>query len=271
MSLLLRDLRHAWRLLRRQPAFAAVAILTLALGIGSTTAVFTVVNGVLLRPLPYRDPSRLVMLFYGHRGSVSPWLSPLNVRDYVGRSDAFAEASAVVPTTVNMTGLGEPERLQGAKVSWNYFRLLGVPMALGRPFAEGDAQGDGDQIVLADGLWRRRFGGRPDVVNSTTTFDGHQVTIVGVAPAALKFPAAAEFWQPLIFTPSDLAPADARRTVGAGSGPLEGHGVGRPGDKRAANGGRQPGRSNFPKQKRTRRRWPFRCTSGLSATSAPRW
>ena len=207
MSLLLRDLRHAWRLLRRQPAFSGVAILTLALGIGTTTAVFTIVNGVLLRPLPYHDPDRLVMLFYGHQGRVSPWLSPLNVRDYVGPSDAFAGASAVVPITASMTGLGEPERLQGARVSWNYFTLLGVSMALGRALAEGDAQGDGDQIVLSDGLWRRRFGSRPDVVNSATTLDGHDVTIVGVAPAALKFPAAAEFWQPLIFRPHDLVPA----------------------------------------------------------------
>jgi putative ABC transport system permease protein len=207
LSLLLRDLRHAWRLLRRQPAFTSVAILTLALGIGTTTAVFTIVNGVLFRPLPYRDPSRLVMLFYGHQGRVSPWLSPLNVRDYVGPSESFAEASAVVPVTVNMTGLGDPERLQGARVSWNYFKLLGVSMALGRAFAEGDAQGDGNQVVLADGLWKRRFGGRLDVVNSTTTLDGHDMTIVGVAPAALRFQAAAEFWQPLIFKPRDLAPA----------------------------------------------------------------
>ena len=206
MSLLLRDLHHAWRLLRRQPAFTAVAILTLALGIGTTTAVFAIENGVLLRPLPYRDPDRLVSLFYGHQGRVSPWFSPLNARDYVGRSDAFAEAAAVAPTAVNMTGVGEPERLQGARVSWNYFTLLGVPMALGRPLAEGHAQGDGNQIVLADGLWRRRFGGRPDVVNSTTTLDGRKVTIVGVAPPTLKFPATAEFWQPLIFDPQDLAP-----------------------------------------------------------------
>src|SRR3954463_14608537 len=107
-----RDLRYACRLLWRQPAFSGVAILTLALGIGTTTAVFTIVYGVLLRPLPYRDPSRLVTLFYGHQGRVSPWFSPLNVRDYVGPSEAFAEAAAVVPTTVSMTGLGEPERLQ---------------------------------------------------------------------------------------------------------------------------------------------------------------
>jgi len=206
-SLLLRDVRHAWRLLRRQPAFTVVAILTLALGIGATTAVFTVVNGVLLRPLPYRDPGRLVMLYYGHQGRVSPWFSPPNVRDYVGPSEAFAGASAVTPITVNMTGVGDPERLKGAKVSWNYFELLGVPMALGRGFAAGDGQGNGKQVVLSDGLWRRRFGGRPDIVNSTTTLDGHDVTIVGVAPPALRFPAAAEFWQPLIFSPRDLAPA----------------------------------------------------------------
>src|SRR6187549_840617 len=124
---MIRDVRHALRTLQRQPAFAAVAILTLALGIGTTTAVFTVVNGVLLRPLPYRDPGRLVMLYYGHQGRVSPWFSPPNVRDYVGPSEAFAGASAVTPITVNMTGAGDPERLQGAKVSWNYFDLLGVP------------------------------------------------------------------------------------------------------------------------------------------------
>ena len=206
MGLLVRDLRHALRLLQRQPAFTGVAILTLALGIGTTTAVLTIVNGVLLRPLPYRDPSRIVILYYGHLGRVSPWFSPLNARDYVGRSDAFADASAVEPISVNMTGLADPERLQGARVSWNYFNLMGVPMALGRPFAESDAQGDGHQIVISDGLWRRRFGARPDVVSSTTTLDSHAVTIVGVAPASLRFPATAEFWQPLIFKPRDLAP-----------------------------------------------------------------
>lgn len=206
MHLLFRDVRHALRLLRRQPAFAGVAILTLALGIGATTAVYTIVNGVLFRPLPYRDPSRLVSLLYGHQGRVSPWFSPLNFGDYVGRSGAFVEASAVAPITVNMTGVGDPERLQGARVSWNYFQVLGVPMALGRPFVEGDAQDGGDRIVLAEGLWRRRFGARPDIVNSTTTLDGHTVTIVGVAAATVRFPATAEFWRPLAFEPRDLAP-----------------------------------------------------------------
>jgi putative ABC transport system permease protein len=209
MSLWFRDLRYACRLLRRQPAFSGVAILTLALGIGATTAVFTVVYGVLLRPLPYRNPDRLMMLFYGHRGRVSPWLSPLDFGDYAARSDVFTAAAALAPITANLTGTGDPERLQGARVSWNYFTVLGASMAHGRAFVEADAQGDGARVVLSDGLWRRRFGGRPDVVNSTMTFDGHALTVIGVASPDVRFPATAEFWQPLIFTPHDLAP-DAR-------------------------------------------------------------
>ena len=90
------------------------------------------VYGLLLRPLPYRDPGRLVMLMYGHQGRVSPWLSPLNFRDYVTQSQAFSGAAALTPSTVNMTGLGNPERLEGARVSWNYFDILGVAMAHGR-------------------------------------------------------------------------------------------------------------------------------------------
>ena len=206
MSLLLQNLRQAYRMLRRQPAFSGVAILTLALGIGATTAVFTVVYGVLLRPLPYRDPGRLVMLMYGHHGNVSPWFSPPNFRDYVAQSDAFSGTAALTPITVNMTGLGDPERLQGARVSWNFFDVLGAGIAHGRAFVEADSHSDGHRIVLSHRLWRRRFGGRADVINSTTTLDGHAVTVVGVASPDLNFPATAEFWQPLIFIPRDLAP-----------------------------------------------------------------
>src|SRR3954462_4159124 len=209
MSLWIRDLRFACRLLWRQPGFSGVAILTLALGIGATTAVFTVVYSVLLRPLPYRDPARLVTLFYGHHGQVSPWLSPSNLRDYVAQTNVFAGVAAVAPITANLTGGGDPERLLGARVSWDYFTVLGAPMAYGHAFTEADSQGDGNRIVLSDGVWRRRFGGRPDVINTVTTIDGRSVTIVGVASSDVRFPATAEFWQPLIFTPRDLA-AEAR-------------------------------------------------------------
>src|SRR6516162_991285 len=206
LSLMLRDLRHAWQLLRRQPAFTGVAILTLALGIGATTAVFTIVYGVLLRPLPYRDPARLMMVLYGHQSRVSPWLSPLNFGDYVAHSGVFAGAAALAPITANMTGTGNPERLQGARVSWNFFALLGTSMARGQAFTEADSQGDGNRIVLSYGLWSRRFGGREDIVNSTATLDGHAMTVVGVASPDVRFPATAEFWRPLIFTPHDLTP-----------------------------------------------------------------
>jgi len=183
----------------------------MALGIGATTAVFSVVYGLLLRPLPYRDPGRLVMLMYGHQRRVSPWFSPLNFRDYVTQSQAFSGAAALTPSAVNMTGLGDPERLEGARVSWNYFDILGVAMAHGRPFAEADNQGDGNRIVLSDRLWRRRFGGRPDIINSTITLDGHVVTIVGIASADLKFPPNAEFWQ----SPRPFQTSTVKKSVAA--------------------------------------------------------
>ena len=241
MSLLLQHLRHACRALRLQPAFSSVAILTLALGIGATTAVFTVVYGVLLRPLPYRDPGRLVTLQYGHQGTVSPWFSPPNYRDYAAQNDAFSATAALTPVTANMTGLGEPERLQGARVSWNYFDVLGVRDGTrARRSLRPTTQGDGNRIVLSHGLWRRRFGGRPDVINSTTTLDGRAVTIVGVASADLNFPSTAEFWQPLIFTARDLSPEArgaqwvqvlARLNIAVSAAT---------GDDRAANGRRPP-------------------------------
>jgi len=206
MSQLVQNFRYACRTLSRQPAFSGVAILTLALGIGATTAVFTVVYGVVLRPLPYRDPDRLVVLQYGHHGEVSPWYSPVNFRDYAVQNGAFAGTAAIAPVTVTLTGTGDPERLRGARVSWNYFDVLGVKIARGRGFGEADEQSGGNRIVLSDGLWRRRFGARLDVINTQATLDGHGVTIVGIAPLDLRFPSTAEFWQLLVFSPRDLSP-----------------------------------------------------------------
>jgi putative ABC transport system permease protein len=207
LSSLLQDLRYAARMLRRQPGFTLVATLTLALGIGANTGVFTVVNGVLLRPLPYQDPDRLVVLLYGRPGRVSPWFSPPNYHDFVSQSGAFQDAAAFAPSTANLTGGGDPERIDGASVSWNYFNVLGVAMRAGRGFVESEGAGDGGVVVIGDGLWRRRYGGRDDAIGSTIRLDGRGCTIVGIAPAELKLPANAEFWKPLIFKPTDLAPA----------------------------------------------------------------
>jgi putative ABC transport system permease protein len=201
------DMRYAVRMLRRQPGFTLVAVLTLALGIGANTAVFTVVNGVLLRPLSYGDSSRLVILMFGRPGLVSPWFSPLNYLDFTSQSEAFTESAAFAPTTVNITGQGDPERIDGARVSWNFFHALQVPMPVGRAFMAGDATGSGAAVVvISDGLWKRRYGARADAVGSVLDVDGTPMTIVGVAGPEVKLPRSAQFWQPLVFAPRDIAP-----------------------------------------------------------------
>jgi predicted permease len=206
MSALFQDIRYAARMLRRQPGFTIVAVLTLALGIGANTAVFTVVNGVLLRPLPYNDPDRLVVLLYGRPGRLTPWFSPLNYRDVIRGTPTLQDAAAFTPSTANLTGSGEPERVEGASVSWNYFSVLGVTMRGGRGFVEADSSGDAGAVVIGDGLWRRYFGGRPDAIGSTIRLDGRPRTIVGIAPPDLQLPQGAEFWKPLVFSARDLSP-----------------------------------------------------------------
>jgi putative ABC transport system permease protein len=212
LSALIHDIRYACRMLYRQPAFTATAVVTLALGIGATTAIFTVVNGVLLRPLPYLDPQRLVMLLQGEPGRLLPWSSPPNYYDIIEGVSVFQDTAAFTTTTANFTGDGDPERVEGARVSWNYFNVLGVRMAEGRGFVEDEGRGGGDVIVLSDALWRRRFGARTTAIGSTAMLDGRAYTIVGIAPPAVRLPATAEFWRPLIFQPSDVAP-NARGAV----------------------------------------------------------
>jgi putative ABC transport system permease protein len=206
MSAFVQDLRHAVRMFRRQPSFTLVAVLTLAVGIGITTAVFTVVNAVLLRPVPF---DRVVLLLYGDATGESPWLSPLNYQEYVAQSGVFAAAAALTPATGNLTGSGEPERVRGARVTVGFFEVLGVGMTHGRGLAESDARGEARAVVLSDGLWRRRFGADAAIVGSEVTIDGRAYTVVGVAPPGISYPANVEFWLPLVFTPGDVAP-DAR-------------------------------------------------------------
>src|SRR5262245_21695653 len=200
------DLRYAARMLRRQPGFASVAILTLALGIGATTAMFTVVNGVLLRPLPYADPDRLVTLLNGRNGRLGTAFSPPNYLDVTTQSGVFDGAAAFQTTTANLTGFGDPQRIDGADVTWTFFQVLGVAPRMGRGFAQSDEATQAPVVVLSDGLWRRLFGGRRDVLDRTVTLDGKPATVVGIAPPDMALPRGVEFWRPLVFSPRDIAP-----------------------------------------------------------------
>jgi hypothetical protein len=193
------DLRYAVRQLAKRPAFTAVAVLTLALGVGTSTAIFTVANGVLLRPLPYADPDRLVMLW-----ETTPQLSVMMVAypdflDWRSRSRAFDEVAVYNRyRSMNLTEAAEPERLAAAMGSANLFRTLGVQPALGRTFRDEEDQAGAARVaIISAGLWQRRFGGAADVVGRTITLDGAPYTIVGVTARTFQFAGAIDVWVPI--------------------------------------------------------------------------
>ena len=212
MSGVVGDLRHALRQLARQRAFAAAAIACLVLGIGVNTSIFSVVDAVLFRPLPFRDPSRLVMI-----GEALPVISDHNMGtistpdfgDFAKLNGTlFASSSVFEPTSLTLAGRGSAERLPGLDVSASLFRVLGVGAALGRTFQDGDdAPGSPDAVVLSDALWRRRFGGDRTIIGRTVLFDGRPFTVLGVMPAGFTFPLPglslepAAFFVPLRMTP----------------------------------------------------------------------
>jgi len=192
------DLRYGLRTMRRGPGFAAVAIMTLALGIGANTAIFSVVNAVLLRPLPYREPAGLVTVL--HDG----WkpVAPANFLDWREQSGAFESIAAAQLWGLTMTGRDRPEQLEVLQTSAEMFQVLGVDAALGRTFAAGEDQpGREHVVVLSHGFWQRRFGGAADVVGQQVMLDGEAYTIVGVMPPDFQFApfwaTRAEAWVPL--------------------------------------------------------------------------
>ncbi|MFL6254126.1 MAG: ABC transporter permease [Pyrinomonadaceae bacterium] len=182
------DLRYGLRMMRRGPGFAAVAVLTLALGIGANTAIFSVVNAVLLRPLPYRDPARLVTVL--HDG----WkpVAPANFLDWREQSSSFESIAAAQLWSLTLTGRERPEQLEVLQTSAEMFRVLGVDAALGRTFVAGEDQpGREHVVVLSHGFWQRRFGGGTDAVGRQVMLDGEPYTVVGVMPPDFQF---APFW-----------------------------------------------------------------------------
>ena len=198
---LLQDVRYGLRGLVRSPGFTAVVVLALALGMGANTAVFSVFNGVLLRPLPYPDPDRLVWLSpqNARTGAALPGaISPPDFVDYRNQSTVFEHLSAFLQMDLTLTGTGHAERVAAAGVSSGFFETLGVQPALGRPFRPEDEQVGWPRVaILSDGLWRRLFGGDPGVVGKSVILDGKNMTIAGVMPRWFEFPKEAQLWQPL--------------------------------------------------------------------------
>ncbi len=207
MESLLQDIRYALRALRRSPGFTAVTLLTLALGIGANTAIFSVVNTVLLRPLPYGEPDRLVMVWEQKSGGPTDRnvVSPANYLDWKDRSASFEGLAAL--TWSGTTLLGEtPERVQGRKVTPNFFGVLGVAPALGRSFtAEEAGAGQGRVMILSDGLWRRRFGADPALVGKAIPVAGGTATVLGIMPRSFQpLPwGEEEYWEPFALGDDD--------------------------------------------------------------------
>src|SRR5919205_1013742 len=191
MRRLLQDVRYGLRVLWQRPGFAAVAVLTLALGIGANTAIFSVVNAVLLRPLPFRESERLVVVYETTQSVPRDFVSVPNLEDYRAGSRSFEGFATFVPQSVNLTSAGsEPERVIGAFTTSSFFPVVGVAPARGRAFnAEDDAQGGGRVAILGHNLWQRRFGADPNVVGRSLTFNGEPYTVVGVMPEGFGFPA----------------------------------------------------------------------------------
>jgi predicted permease len=195
---LLQDLRYGARTLRKSPGFAAVAILTLALGIGVNTALFSVVNGVLLNPLPYPRPHQLVELWWDRTPGQHSSVTYPNFLDWQKESTVFSAVGAYLQDNMIVTGAGEPERVDGVKISANFFDLLGVKPLLGRSFlAEEDQVGAGPVALIGDALWNRKFGSSPEVLGKSITVDGTSCRIVGVVPEKSPIYTTADVFTPL--------------------------------------------------------------------------
>jgi len=194
---LLQYFHHSFRLLRRSPVFSAVVILMLALGIGANTAVFSVVDGVLLRKLPYRDPDRLVMVWEKNPAlgaSIGDRIpaSYTNLTEWVRQSSAFEGIAGMEDASLNHTGAGEPERVNGARISPNLFQVLGVTPAIGTTFDSSDGPRDSQVAILSDGYWKSHFGGNQNVAGQSITLNDIPYTIVGVLPAHFYLPSTRE-------------------------------------------------------------------------------
>src|ERR1700722_3319986 len=208
MRTLFADLRYGLRLLRQAPAFAAIAICALALGIGANTAIFSTLDSVVLRPLPYHDPDRVVMVFEdcSQIGFPHNTPAPANYFDWKAQNHVFTDMAAVRYRGASITGDGTPEQLKGQAVTPNFFSVLGVTPLIGRTFSEEEDRLGAQVVVISYGLWQRRYLGDPSRINQSIMLNGTKYSVIGVMPRDFVFrDHERDFWIPIHFTPADQA------------------------------------------------------------------
>jgi putative ABC transport system permease protein len=208
MGTLLQDVRYGIRMLAKNPGFTIVAVLTLALGIGANTAIFGMVQSILLRALPYQNPVNLVQLWNTYPAWGQLPLSPGDYRDFQQNSRELSSMAAYVdvPQGFNMTGQGNPERLQAAFASSELFPLLGIRPVAGRTFTtEENKPGSAPALMISHRLWQSHFGADPAVVGRTLTLDGRGYALAGVLPAGFQLVPSADLWLPIGQYQDDLA------------------------------------------------------------------
>jgi putative ABC transport system permease protein len=222
MDRLLSDLSQAWRRLVRAPGFATIALLTLALGIGANTAIFSILQSVVLRPLPYGDPERVVMIWREANEGEMTWLSASEVKRYGEERGSFAQLGAYLVGAATLTGGREPERVVAAFATPNLFRTLGVSALHGRTFLPEDGQVDPTVVILGHGLWQRRFGGDPGIVGRSILVNDRPRTVVGVLPPSFRVPLdfdeerPIELWRPTTLDDPTYAGFGNRSFIGIG-------------------------------------------------------
>ena len=203
LETLWQDVRFGVRMLLKNPGFTIIAVIALALGIGANSAIFSVVNTVLLRPLPFKEPDRLVMVWEDatKHGYPRDTPAPANYVDWRDQNQVFEGMAAIADRSFNLTGIGEPERIDGWRVSASLFPLLGVEPQLGRSFLpEEDQAGGGRVVIMSQGLWQRRFGSDPTIIGKAVTLNGESYAVVGVMPQNFQFPSReGDLWVPIAF------------------------------------------------------------------------
>jgi putative ABC transport system permease protein len=211
MGTLVQDLRYSLRGLLKSPGFAAVAVIVLALGIGANTAIFSVVNAVLLRPLPYPDADRLVRIWHVPPAKSFPGISlfsvsPANYLDWENQNHVFAQMAIYGGRDFDLTGTDHPEEVEGSAVSSHFFSVLQVQPMLGRVFTpEEDQPGHGNVVILSHRFWQNHFGSNPDIVGRTIHLNGGSYLVAGVMPASMRLPDTAQIWTPLGWTDQERA------------------------------------------------------------------